>query len=57
MFNPKTPHTLTAFLIDGSAAGTWKFEHGRVKLDPFGRIPQGARKELDEEAERLTAFA
>jgi 8-oxo-dGTP pyrophosphatase MutT (NUDIX family) len=57
VFNPKTPHTLTAFLIDGSAAGTWKFEHGRVKLDPFGRIPQAARKELDEEAERLTAFA
>jgi hypothetical protein len=57
VFNPKTPHTLTAFLVDGHAAGTWKLERGRVKLDPFGRIPKEARKGLDAEAERLEEFA
>jgi DNA glycosylase AlkZ-like len=57
VFNPKTPHTLTAFLVDGQAAGTWKLERGRVKLDPFARIPPDARKQLDEEAERLEEFA
>jgi hypothetical protein len=57
VFNPKTPHTLTAFLVDGHAAGTWRFERGRVKLDSFGRIPKDARKQLDEEAVRLAEFA
>jgi 8-oxo-dGTP pyrophosphatase MutT (NUDIX family) len=57
VFNPKTPHTLTAFLVDGHASGTWKFERGRVTLDPFGRIAKDARRELDQEAERLAEFA
>ena len=57
VFNPRTPHSLSAFLVDGQAAGTWRLERGRVKLDPFGRIPKEAQKQLDEEAERLAAFA
>jgi hypothetical protein len=27
-----------------------------VKLEPFGRLPKGARSELDDEAERLAEF-
>jgi hypothetical protein len=56
IFNTRTPHSFNTFLVDGQVAGTWRYENGRVKLDPFGRLPKGIRAELDEEAERLTAF-
>ena len=44
-------------LVDGFVAGTWQLEKGRVRLEPFGRLPRGARGELDAEAERIEAFA
>ncbi|TML13073.1 MAG: winged helix DNA-binding domain-containing protein [Actinobacteria bacterium] len=56
VFNARTPHSVNTFLVDGQVAGTWRFEKGRVKTQPFGRLPKGARAELDEEAERLAAF-
>jgi Winged helix DNA-binding domain len=56
VFDMRTPHTTTAFLVDGQVAGTWKVERGRVKVAPFGRLPKGVRQELDEEAGRLTDF-
>jgi hypothetical protein len=37
-------------------AGTWRYEEGRVRLEPFGRLTREVRRELDDEAERLTAF-
>lgn len=56
VFNTKTPHSETTFLVDGAVAGTWRYEKGRVRLKPFGRLPREARSELDDEAERLAAF-
>jgi hypothetical protein len=56
IFNTNTPHSLQTFLVDGQAAGIWKLGRGRVKLEPFERLPRDARKELDDEAERLAAF-
>jgi hypothetical protein len=56
VFNPNTPHTLTAFLVDGQAAGTWKLERGRVWLDPFRRLPAATRKQVEKEAGRLEEF-
>jgi hypothetical protein len=56
VFNTKTPHSTSAFLVNGQVAGTWKVERGRVKMEPFERLQPAVRKELDEEAERLTAF-
>jgi hypothetical protein len=35
---------------------TWRYEDGRVRLDPFGRLPRGSRAGVEEEAERLAAF-
>jgi hypothetical protein len=57
VFNPATPQTTSVFLLDGVVAGRWKLEAGRVRLEPFRRIPKEARVELDEEAERLEMFA
>jgi Winged helix DNA-binding domain len=43
-------------LVDGTAAGIWKRERGRVELEPFGRLSRAARQAVDEEAERLRVF-
>ena len=56
IFNTKTPNSANTFLVDGQVAGTWRYEEGRVKLAPFGRLPKAVRAEVDEEAERLAAF-
>jgi len=56
VFNTKTPHSETTFLVDGAVAGTWRYEKGRIRLKPFGRIPGAARSELQDEAERLAEF-
>jgi winged helix DNA-binding protein len=53
VFNVKTPHSVNTFLVDGRVAGTWRYERDRIRVEPFSRIPGEARKELDDEAERL----
>jgi hypothetical protein len=47
---------VNAFLVDGQVAGTWRHDKGKVKIEPFGRLPKGTRAELDEEAARLAEF-
>jgi hypothetical protein len=44
------------FLVDGFVAGMWRFERGRVKLEPFGRLSREQQRELRDEAARLEAF-
>jgi hypothetical protein len=44
-------------LVDGFVAGTWQLEKGRVKLEPFRRIPLEVNAALKEEAERVETFA
>jgi hypothetical protein len=56
VFNTRTPHSVPTFLVDGAVAGTWRYEAGRVRLSPFGRISRAIRSDLEEEAERLAAF-
>jgi hypothetical protein len=56
VFSTKTPQSVPTFLVDGEVAGTWRYEKGRVWLEPFGRLDRATRAELDEEAERLAAF-
>lgn len=56
VFNTKTPHSKPTFLVDGSVAGTWRYESGRVKVEPFEPLPAQVRREVDDEARRLAAF-
>ena len=53
VFSVKTPQSVPTFLVDGEVAGTWKYEKGRVRLEPFGRLPASVRRALGREAERL----
>lgn len=56
IFHTRAPHSFNTFLVDGSVAGTWRFEGGRVQLEEFAPLDQAVRRELAEEAERLAAF-
>jgi hypothetical protein len=56
IFNTRNPQSVNTFLVDGQVAGSWRYENGRVRIEPFRRVPKDARAELDDEAERLAAF-
>ena len=43
-------------LVDGFVAGTWQLEKGRVRLEPFARLPRTAMSAARLEAERIEAF-
>ncbi|MDQ3874789.1 MAG: winged helix DNA-binding domain-containing protein [Actinomycetota bacterium] len=56
VFNTRTPHSVSTFLVDGEVAGTWRYERGRVVLQPFAPLASAARRELEQEGERLAAL-
>jgi hypothetical protein len=56
VFNVKVPNSVNTFLLDGQVAGSWRFEEGTIRLDPFDGIPRAQRRALDDEAKRLAAF-
>jgi hypothetical protein len=56
VFSTKTPQSVPTFLIDGAVAGTWKYEGGKISLNPFEKLDRATRIELEEEAGRLAAF-
>jgi DNA glycosylase AlkZ-like len=53
IFNTKLPQSLPTYLIDGTVAGTWRFEDGRVRLDPWYDHEKDG---LEEEAEALAQY-
>src|SRR5438132_619440 len=56
VFNTKTPHSKPTFLVDGAVAGSWRYEGGGIKLEPFEPLPRRVREEVEAEAGRLAAF-
>jgi hypothetical protein len=50
------PQGSPLFLVDGVAAGTWKFEKDRVTIGPFEKLDRSTMRELREEADRLAEF-
>ena len=56
IFNTKTPHSVPTFLVDGSVAGTWRYEKGRVDLVPLVPLSGETLRDLEAEAERLAVF-
>jgi hypothetical protein len=43
--------------VDGRAVGTWSGAGGKLKLEPFGRLPAGATAALATEADDVARFA
>ena len=56
VFHVRMPQSVTTFLVDGSVAGTWRHEDGRVTFDPFERLDRAALRALREEGERMAAL-
>jgi DNA glycosylase AlkZ-like len=56
IFHTKIPHSYPTFLVDGQVAGTWRFEDGRIRLEPFEPLPRAARRALEDEALGLAAL-
>ena len=56
VFHTKNPQSVNTFLVDGSVAGSWRYEPGRIAVQPFRTIPRTVLGELEAEAERLGAF-
>jgi hypothetical protein len=56
VFHVKNPHGTPTFLVDGTVAGAWRYQNGRVTLDPWRRLDRATGRALDEEAEHLAAF-
>ncbi len=57
IFTSKTPHSLGTFLVDGAVAGTWRPERGRIVTQAFERLSRDVKREVGEEAERLSEFS
>ena len=56
VFNTKMPQSTPTFLVDGTVAGTWRPEGGRVVVKPFERLPARWRRAVQEEAAALDAW-
>jgi hypothetical protein len=56
VFNTKTPHSVPTFIVDGSVRGIWREEKGRIKLEPFEPLPKKTKRDVEAEADRLSAL-
>jgi hypothetical protein len=56
VFDARTPHSVNTFLVDGAVAGSWCYERGRLRLEPFGPLPRRDRRALEAEARGLAAL-
>jgi winged helix DNA-binding protein len=56
VFSVRKPSGTPTFLVDGSVAGAWRYDDGRVALEPWTLLDRPTRRALDEEADRLAAF-
>ena len=56
VFSTKTPQSVSTFLVDGTVAGTWRYEKGEVRLAPFAPLAPAVLEEVEEEAARLASF-
>ena len=60
VFDTRTPHSTSTFLVDGAVAGKWSVEATKTKatlvLSPFERLRAATKRSLRPEAERLVRF-
>jgi hypothetical protein len=54
VFHTRMPQSVGTFLVDGAVAGAWRLVDGRITPEAFGRLDPATRREVREEADRLT---
>jgi hypothetical protein len=56
VFHVRLPHSMNTFLLDGQVAGSWRYEDGEVRLEPFRPLAAEERAALEDEAHGLARF-
>ncbi len=56
VFATKNPPSVPTFLVDGRVAGAWRYDDGRIELEPYERLSRSTLRELREEGERLAVL-
>jgi hypothetical protein len=56
VFHTRMPQSVGTFLVDGAVAGAWRLVEDRITPEPFGRLDPATRREVRDEAGRLTDF-
>lgn len=56
VFSSKNPPSVPTFLVDGRVAGAWRYDNGRIELEPYERLSRAALRELRAEGKLLAAF-
>jgi hypothetical protein len=56
LFSTKSPQSVPSFLVDGSVAGAWRHDRGRVEIEPFERLDRATLRAVREEADRIGEF-
>ena len=56
VFSTKNPPSVPTFLVDGRVAGAWRYDGGRIELEPYGKLTRSSERELTAEGMRLAAF-
>jgi hypothetical protein len=56
VFDTKNPPSVPTFLVDGHVAGAWRYDDGRIELEPYESVSRATLRELRTENERLAAF-
>lgn len=56
IFTTKMPQSVGTFLVDGSVAGTWRWDGDRVAWEPFAPLGRAATRAVEREAEGLAAL-
>ena len=56
IFHTKIPQSVGTVLVDGSVAATWAWRNDRVEVHELAKLKPAQRREVADEAERLTNF-
>jgi len=55
VFATKNPPSVPTFLVDGRVAGAWRYENGRIELEPYEPLSRSTERDLRAEGKRLAA--
>jgi hypothetical protein len=53
VFQPRNPRSVNTFLVDGSVAGTWRYDGNAVITEPFAPLSRTTARAVRCEADRL----
>ena len=56
IFPTRMPQSIGTFLVDGAVAGTWRYDAGHVRWEAFAKLDRSSARDVEAEAERLSAF-